>query len=78
MAWNANSGAEACYQITKEFPREEIYGMTSQIRCSAVSIPANVAEGYGRKYPSQFIQFLRIAQGSSSSIPRTNCPGTKR
>ena len=60
--------AQACYQITKEFPKEEIYGMTSQIRRCAVSIPANVAEGYGREYPSQFIQFLRIAQGSLKEL----------
>lgn len=60
--------AQACYQITKKFPREEMYGMTSQIRRSAVSIPANVAEGYGREYPRQFIQFLRIAQGSLKEL----------
>ncbi len=60
--------AEACYQITKTFPREEIYGMTSQIRRSAGSIPANIAEGYGREYRAEYIQFLRIAQGSLKEL----------
>lgn len=41
--------AEACYRITKAFPKEETYGMISQIRRSGVSIPANIAEGYGRR-----------------------------
>ena len=60
--------AESCYQITCSFPKEEIYGMTSQIRRSAVSIPANIAEGYGREYREQYIQFLRIAQGSLKQL----------
>lgn len=53
-----------CYQLTASFPREEIYGLTSQIRRAAVSIAANVAEGHGREGPASFVQFLRIAQGS--------------
>ncbi|MGH2414521.1 MAG: four helix bundle protein, partial [Microcystaceae cyanobacterium] len=56
--------AEACYLITLEFPKEEMYGMTSQIRRAAASIPANIAEGYGREYRAEYTQFLRIAQGS--------------
>ncbi|MEB3214027.1 MAG: four helix bundle protein, partial [Leptolyngbyaceae bacterium] len=56
--------AEACYQLTKAFPKEEVYGMVSQIRRAAVSIPANIAEGYGREYRNEYIKFLRIAQGS--------------
>ena len=60
--------AQACCQVTKKFPREEIYGIISQIRRSAISIPANVAEGYGREFPGQFIQFLRIAQGSLKEL----------
>ncbi len=60
--------AEACYQLTNAFPKEEIYGMTSQIRRAAASIPANVAEGYGREYRAEYIQFLRIAQGSLKEL----------
>jgi four helix bundle protein len=60
--------AEDCYRATTEFPREEIYGMTAQIRRAAVSIPANIAEGYGRDQTGSFIQFLRIAQGSTREL----------
>ncbi|NOT71726.1 MAG: four helix bundle protein [Hyphomicrobium sp.] len=56
--------AEDCYRITRAFPREELYGMTSQIRRAAVSIPANIAEGYGREMTGSYIQFLRVSQGS--------------
>jgi four helix bundle protein len=60
--------AEDCYRATSEFPREEVYGMTAQIRRAAVSIPANIAEGYGRDQTGSFIQFLRIAQGSAREV----------
>jgi len=60
--------AEDCYRATTEFPREEVYGMTAQIRRAAVSIPANIAEGYGRDQTGSFIQFLRIAQGSTREL----------
>jgi four helix bundle protein len=60
--------AEDCYRATAEFPREEMYGMTSQIRRAAVSIPANIAEGYGRDQTGSFVQFLRIAQGSAREV----------
>ncbi|NEQ21072.1 MAG: four helix bundle protein [Microcoleus sp. SIO2G3] len=60
--------AENCYRLTKTFPKEEVYGMVSQIRRAAVSIPANIAEGYGREYRNQYIQFLRIAQGSLKEL----------
>ena len=52
------------YSITKGFPRDEIYGLTSQLRRSAVSIPSNIAEGQGRATKGEFIQFLCHARGS--------------
>ena len=55
---------EVCYRLTSSFPKSEMYGMTSQIRRAAASIPANIAEGHGRELTGSFIQFLRISQGS--------------
>src|SRR5208337_1604967 len=52
------------YSITREFPREEVYGLTSQMRRSAVSIPSNIAEGQGRATKGEFVQFLAHARGS--------------
>ena len=52
------------YSITAQFPKEEKYGLTSQIRRSAVSIPSNIAEGYGRKTTADYIRMLYIAYGS--------------
>ena len=52
------------YLVTKNFPKEEIYGLTSQIRRCAVSIPSNIAEGKGRNSDKDFIRFLQIALGS--------------
>ena len=56
------------YELTKEFPREEIYGLTSQMRRSAVSIPSNIAEGQGRVNPAEFRQFVSIARGSNCEL----------
>ena len=56
--------AEACYRLTVAFPREELFGMTAQIRKASGSIPANIAEGYGRDSRGSYGQFLRIAPGS--------------
>jgi four helix bundle protein len=60
--------AAACHKETSVFPREEIYGMTAQVRRSAASIAANIAEGYGREKTSSFIHFLRISQGSLKEL----------
>jgi four helix bundle protein len=52
------------YEITKTFPSSEIYGLTSQLRRSAVSTPGNIAEGYGRKSTNDYKRFLQISVGS--------------
>ncbi|OFX34068.1 MAG: four helix bundle protein [Bacteroidetes bacterium GWF2_42_66] len=52
------------YKYSKSFPNEEMYGLISQIRRSAVSIPSNIAEGFGRKSSNDFKRFLQIAMGS--------------
>ncbi len=56
------------YQSTANFPKEEMYGLTSQIRRSAVSIPSNISEGAGRNSKNEFIHFLGIANGSSYEL----------
>jgi four helix bundle protein len=60
--------AEQCYELTRGFPREEAFGMTSQIRRSAASIAANIAEGHGRENTGAFVHALRIAQGSLKEL----------
>jgi len=60
--------AEQCYLVTRNFPKEELYGMSSQIRRASASIPANIAEGHGRKNRKEYIQFLYIAQGSLKEL----------
>ena len=56
------------YKATASFPREEMFGLTSQIRRSCSSIPANIAEGCGRKGDSEMARFLQIAMGSASEL----------
>ena len=56
------------YKVTKDFPKEELYGISSQMRRAAVSIPSNVAEGFRRRHNKEFQQFLNIALGSSAEL----------
>lgn len=56
------------YFLTDKFPRSEIYGLSSQMRRAAVSVPSNIAEGYGRKSPKEYAQFYSIAYGSSLEL----------
>lgn len=59
---------KAVYRITEKFPKSEMFGLTSQMRRAAVSIPANIAEGYARKHRAEYIQFARIAYGSGAEL----------
>ncbi len=60
--------AEQTYLLTRQFPSEELYGLISQIRRAAVSVPANIAEGYGRDNRGDYIRHLQIAQGSLKEL----------
>jgi four helix bundle protein len=60
--------AEACYRVTRRFPRDELFGLTLQIRRAAGSVPANIAEGHGRENTGNFVQHLRISQGSLKEL----------
>lgn len=67
--WNeAMELAAECYQMTRAFPREEVFGLTSQIRRAGASVPANIAEGYGRESSGSYVQFLKNAQGSLKEL----------
>lgn len=69
LVWQASVDlATRCYKLTSAFPPSELYGMTSQIRRASVSVAANIAEGHGRDSTGNFIQFLRVAQGSLKEV----------
>ena len=55
---------KAIYMLCKEIPNEELYGLQSQVKRSAISIPSNIAEGWGRNYTKSYIQFLKYSRGS--------------
>jgi four helix bundle protein len=56
------------YSLTKHFPKEELYGITNQMRRAAVSIPSNIAEGHSRNSQKEFLNFLSIAKGSNAEL----------
>ena len=67
--WKAGMDLVAeIYTITLSFPKEELYGLASQMRRAAVSIPSNIAEGAARKTENEFVQFLFVALGSASEL----------
>jgi len=78
VAWQqALNLAAATYDLTRSWPKEEIYGLTAHARRAAISVPANVAEGFGRENRGSYQQFLRIAQGSLKDL-ETHLPIAER
>ena len=78
VVWQeAMNVAEATYRLTRNFPKEELYGLTAQARRSASSVPANIAEGYGRESKGAYVHFLRTAQGSLKEL-ETHCTIAQR
>ncbi len=69
IVWQrAMDAAAATYELTRAYPRDELFGLTSQSRRAAASVAANIAEGYGRASRQAYINFLRIAQGSLKEL----------
>ena len=69
VAWQLSDDLTvAIYQATRTFPKDEIYGLTSQIRRAAYSIPANIAEGSGRESKREYLHFLYISRGSLAEV----------
>ena len=65
IAWQKSMNlVDEVYALTNDFPKREVYSLTSQIRRCAISVPSNIAEGYGRGSTKSYINFLRIARGS--------------
>jgi four helix bundle protein len=67
--WEASMDmAVAVYRATDTFPKQEMFGLVSQMRRSASSVPANIAEGFSRQHKTEFVQFLHISKGSLSEL----------
>jgi len=67
--WNkANDLVLEVYRLTKHFPKDEMYGLTSQVRRAVISIPSNIAEGAGRDSDKEFARFLSISNGSAYEV----------
>jgi len=65
IAWSKSMDlVEKIYELTRSFPKEEIYGLTSQLRRAAISVPSNIAEGAADRSPVQFKNYLSVALGS--------------
>ncbi len=62
------STALSVYRLTRRFPSDELYGLVSQMRRAAISVPSNIAEGYGRHTSAEFLRSLRIAYGSNCEL----------
>lgn len=75
LIWQkADELAYQTYLATKTFPKDELYGLTSQLRRAASSIPINIVEGVGRQNKNEFKQFINIALGSLARIPTKFLP----
>jgi len=67
--WRKSMKMATCiYRLTQGFPREEMYGLASQLRRAAVSVPSNIAEGHGRSGAAEYRQFLWVARGSNFEV----------
>lgn len=69
LVWQQSmSLAEEVYKVTGDFPKTEIYGLTSQLRRAAVSVPSNIAEGQARNSTGEYVQFLGVSKGSLAEV----------